>query len=116
MKKSNLEEFIKKSNEIHGFKYDYSKVIYQNNREKVEIICPIHGAFFQAPSSHIHGKHGCVKCSGKELKTTEKFINQAKFVHKDKYKYDKVVYKHTHTKVCFCVRACVRDQYMHKLP
>ena len=37
--KSNTEEFIKKSKEIHDDKYDYSKVEYKNVIEKVIIIC-----------------------------------------------------------------------------
>ena len=45
--KSNTEDFIKKSKLVHGNKYDYSKVIYINNRIKVSIICPEHGDFNQ---------------------------------------------------------------------
>ena len=37
--------FIEKANEIHNFKYDYSKVNYVNNKEKICIICPEHGEF-----------------------------------------------------------------------
>ena len=34
MKKNTLEDFIKKSQQIHNNKYDYSKVKYINNRTK----------------------------------------------------------------------------------
>lgn len=34
------EQFIKRVREIHGNKYDYSKVEYINNHTKVCIICP----------------------------------------------------------------------------
>ena len=40
-----LEQFIYKATEIHGKKYDYSKVNYRNNKTKVCIICPEHGEF-----------------------------------------------------------------------
>ena len=53
MKAFNTELFIEKAKEIHGNKYDYSKVVYVNNKTKVCIICPIHGEFWQCPSSHM---------------------------------------------------------------
>lgn len=57
----NTDYFINKSKEIHGDKYDYSKVNYINNRTKVEIICPKHGSFWQIPNSHKCGS-GCPYC------------------------------------------------------
>lgn len=41
--KSTTEEFIKKAKAIYGERYDYSKVEYKGNKEKVCIICPEHG-------------------------------------------------------------------------
>jgi hypothetical protein len=39
-RKLTLEEFVEKAIEIHGGKYDYSKVVYKgNNKTPVEIIC-----------------------------------------------------------------------------
>jgi hypothetical protein len=40
-----LESFIIKAKEVHGDKYDYSKVEYVNSSTDVTIICPIHGEF-----------------------------------------------------------------------
>lgn len=37
--KLTTEEFVQKAKEIHGDKYDYSKVDYKNSKEKVCIIC-----------------------------------------------------------------------------
>ena len=48
--------FIEKAKQIHGDKYDYSKVEYVNNRTKVCIICPEHGEFWQTPDNHLKGK------------------------------------------------------------
>jgi len=45
MKKLTTEEFIKKAREVHGDKYDYSKVEYLNATTPVVIICPKHGEF-----------------------------------------------------------------------
>jgi len=61
-KKITTEEFIKKAKEIHGDKYDYSKVEYTRAKEKVIIICPIHGEFKQTPNDHLQTK-GCKYCS-----------------------------------------------------
>ena len=55
------QQFIIKSNNIHFNKYDYSKIEYVNNKIKIEIICPIHGDFYQSPSDHLQGC-GCPKC------------------------------------------------------
>jgi hypothetical protein len=55
------EEFILDSIEMHGNKYDYSKVEYKQTNKKVIIICPKHGEFEQLPKNHIQG-YGCLKC------------------------------------------------------
>ena len=61
-KRRTTNDFIQHAREIHGNKYDYSKVNYINNHKKVEIICPEHGSFWQAPTLHTHGGNGCPKC------------------------------------------------------
>ena len=103
-KNSNTKDFITKAKEIHGDKYDYSKVEYVNNKTKVCIICPEHGEFWQIPNSHLNGS-GCNKCGiekrGKQKRTKVKdFINRAKIIHNDKYDYSKVEYVNTDAKVC----------------
>ena len=99
LKKFTTKEFIEKAKEIHGDKYDYSKVEYVNLTTKVCIICPTHGEFWQTPSAHIHQKQGCVYCSGKKM-NLESFIEKASVIHKGKYDYSKVNYVNNHTKVC----------------
>ena len=98
--KFNKSEFIKKAREVHGNKYDYSKVEYVNIKTKVCIICPKHGEFWQTPASHLNG-NGCPNCY-KESRpsTTKEFINKAREIHGDKYDYSKVKYVRSNTKVC----------------
>lgn len=84
------ETFITKAKEIHGNKYDYSKVEYVNATTKVCIICPEHGEFWQAPSKHLGGQ-GCPKCVGKNM-TSEYFLKKCKEIYDDKYSYEKTVY------------------------
>lgn len=92
-----VEEFIKRANEIHNSKYDYSRVKYVNNRTKIEIICPEHGVFLQTPDKHILRKQGCPHCSGNAKRTLESFINDAQNVHGDRYDYSKSEYNGIHT-------------------
>lgn len=97
--KTTQEEFISKAREVHGDKYDYSKVEYKGNKNKVCIICPEHGEFWQLPSSHLKGA-GCPNCSGNKKYTTKEFIEKARKIHGDKYDYSKVEYVNSETKVC----------------
>lgn len=60
------EEFINKSKEIYGDKYDYSKVNYYNSHSDVQIICPKHGIFLKKPYKHLQGQ-GCPKCKSYHL-------------------------------------------------
>lgn len=60
--KLTTEEFIQKAREVHGNKYDYSKVNYYNNNTKIIIICPEHGEFKQTPGSHLNN-NGCNSCA-----------------------------------------------------
>ena len=73
---------IKKFRETHGDRYDYSKVIYINDKTKVEIVCKEHGSFWQTPSSHIQGR-GCPKCSGGINLTQEEFEERMSKKYKD---------------------------------
>lgn len=104
MKKLTTEEFIEKAQQVHGDKYDYSKVKYENAFKKVVIICPKHGEFLQDPSNHLQGK-GCPKCaieknSFARLKLKQEFVEQANKIHNNQYDYSKVEYKGANKPVC----------------
>lgn len=93
------ELFIARSKENHLIKYDYSKVKYTKGPEKVCIICPEHGEFYQGAGYHMHGGN-CPKCVGGVRITGDEFISKATVVHNGKYDYSKVKYKNTASKVC----------------
>ena len=79
--KSNLEEaFIEKSKNVHNNKYDYSKVKYTKAKEKVCIICPEHGEFWQAPTNHLNG-NGCPKCA-ELMRIEKKALKPEEFIEK----------------------------------
>ena len=89
--KKSLNQFIDNSKLIHKDKYDYSLVEYKTNKDKVKIICPIHGEFEQTPNSHL--KYGCKYCGYDSIRKDDNlFINESKEIHGDKYDYSKVNY------------------------
>ena len=90
--------FISKAIQIHGEKYDYSKVNYVNAKTKVTIICKIHGDFTQTPSNHL-SKFNCQKCAKNFKLNTIAFIEKAKQIHGDRYDYSKVEYVNTNTQI-----------------
>lgn len=97
------KQFIEDASKTHNNFYDYSETVYNGARNKVKIICPIHGEFTQAASAHSHGK-GCPKCSYEATGTRcrnslENFITKARKSHGDTYDYSKVEYLNGHAKV-----------------
>ena len=97
--KKTTQDFIKESISVHGDKYDYSKVVYTTNKNKVCIICPEHGEFWQAPIKHLKGQ-GCPKCIKNSKKDAEWFFTNAVKIHGNKYDYSKVQFANVNTKVC----------------
>ena len=86
------DSFVKLSNYLHNNKYNYENFVYKGKNIVGEIICPIHGSFYQTPSIHTRAKRpsGCPECakSNKKIKF-ETFIERAKKIHGDNYIYDK---------------------------
>lgn len=115
--KVTTESFIKRANILHGFRYDYSKSVYVKSRQCVEIICHIHGSFFQEPNSHLSGG-GCPKCGIEKTRlqlqlSTEDFIKRSKKTHKGKYCYDKVLYRGCEKKI---VIGCPEHGFFEQRP
>lgn len=90
------DQFIKRAKELHGNKYDYSKAKFVKNLERLEIICPIHGSFWQTPNNHLGG-HGCRLCGNSSVGEVkiDKFLknNSIRYIHEYtlpgyRYRYD----------------------------
>ena len=96
-----IEEVVEAARKVHGDKYDYSLITnYKNDREKVPIICPEHGVFYQPMNNHIKGKQGCPECGKRQseqsrIVTFEDWVTAATIVHKSYYTY----HKETYTKI-----------------
>jgi hypothetical protein len=63
------EKFIEEATVVHGQKFDYSKVEYKTNKDKVCIICPSHGPFYQRAIDHLSSIHGCPTCAAESMKS-----------------------------------------------
>ena len=107
--KLTIEEFINRTNKVHGDKYDYSLFDYKNMKTKVKIICRIHGIFEQNAINHIFLKQNCPKCS---KLTNEYFINKSNEIHNNRYDYSFINYDNMRTKVkIICKKHGVFEQY-----
>ena len=95
-------DIINKFKEVHGDRYDYSKVVYNGVKSILTIICRKHGEYCSSYYDHL--KFNCDKCAH-ELKANEKrkdvndFINEANLTHNNKYDYSNVIYKNNKQKV-----------------
>jgi hypothetical protein len=91
-------QFYDTARSVHGNRYDYSKVNYENAKTNVEIICPIHGEFSQTPDSHTQGA-GCAKCAGVQKISQAEYIERANEVHNNRYLYTELEYVNAKEKV-----------------
>ena len=92
------EYIINKIKEIHGNKYDYSKINYIGTKDKLVLKCPIHGEFKITANSLINQKAGCLLCGRdtlqkKKTKSIDDFIELANLKHNFKYNYSKIIYE-----------------------
>jgi rubrerythrin len=95
-------EFIKRVEDKHPNKLDFSKTIYVNYKTPAIFICKACGNEFTRDPAHMleDGRgHGCSVCNGGVKDDLSTFISKAKAKHGDKYKYHLVEYKDSKTKV-----------------
>ena len=102
-KKLSFEEFVERSNKTHennDLIYDESS--FNGSHQKVRIICPKHGEFWQIAKDHMNGQ-GCPICgrekSGLQRRSnTEKFISSFKELYGNKLDLSKFVYTKSNIK------------------
>ena len=93
-------KLLEKANRVFNNKYDYSKIRYVNSNSPVEIVCPVHGSFWQGLFSHSGTAIGCPSCARIANKGSLKtFIFKARAIHGNTYGYDKVKYDTNNSKV-----------------
>lgn len=93
--KMSHEEFLSKSQEVHGDTYNYDNSIYNGSKEIVEIICKKHGIFQQYAGVHMAG-HGCPSCSqSKGEKEISKTLNSLSINFVEQKKFNECLNKKT---------------------
>ena len=95
-KKITTSEIIQRVKEVHGDKYDCSKIQYVNSSTPIILICPKHGDF-KYYVGHLREKRGCPICS--KGGNTNDFIEKARKIHGSKYDYSKAKYTGRHQKL-----------------
>ena len=104
-----LAEFQRKARQKHKGVYQYGQVRFNKLSDRVRIICPEHGPFWQAASQHLSGR-GCWKCGRVQAAknktfSRDQFVRKAKHRHGDLYDYSRVSYSSMHEKVLIiCTR------------
>lgn len=108
-RRNTKEYFVEKSTTKHGDKYGYDKVEYKGCASKVEIYCKKCEKYFWQVAEY-HYKHGCPKCAIiNTTKTIEKFIEDARKVHKNIYDYTKVIYVNNNTNIEIVCNICKKS-------
>lgn len=113
-KKITKNEFVSRSIEHFGDRYDYSLFDeLPRYGEKVEIRCRAHNlSFWQEPRNHSKGHVGCPRCKALEIARGkgqlppnsdeshfyQEFCKRARDVHGDRYGYDDFLYVGVETK------------------
>ena len=99
-----IRDFLVRAKLEHGDKYDYSKIKYLYESNKITIFCKKHQIEFQqSVHKHLAGQ-GCRKCfsesNGDRCRTSViEFIKKAKAIHRDKYNYDGIEYKNNNSNI-----------------
>lgn len=89
-----VDEIIRRATEVHNGYFTYDRESIENAKnidDHMIAICPIHGPIDVHIGSHLSG-YGCKKCSGKEKKTTESYIEEARAIWGDLYDYSPLEY------------------------
>ena len=97
------EEVIERIKKKHKGKYDTSKVKYNGSKNKITLICPMHGEF-SAKANDIFKGQGCPKCynerrSEVNRKNPQQFIDEIDSLYNSKYDMSKCNYVNQEVKI-----------------
>ena len=100
MKKLSYNEIVNKCRKKHGDRYIYPlDMLERKTDEKVPIICPKHGEFWQMLINHYKGC-GCPKCGGNYRRTNDEFKEiLSQKIKNEKISFEKVDYKNNTTPI-----------------
>jgi len=111
-KKNDTKWFIEKAKLIHGGNFDYSKSVYINAKENIEIKCFKHNqTFYQTSNNHFNSKYPCEKCKKQHRRRLyadgiDKFIKKMSSKFGDAFDYSNTNYINAKTKVQLICKKC----------
>jgi hypothetical protein len=101
------EELLRRFEEAHGEKYDYSQTNYINYYKKIDIICPAHGVFKTTAVAHYLHKRGCPKCKDSwfvgdcyKLKRQDTFVKRVNQIWGEVFDFGNLNFKTLHKPIC----------------
>lgn len=100
MRKLTHQQILKRLTSQHP-EYDYSLIpLHVTAKDRLQVICPLHGIFSPSYHDHIYHNSKCPECAriGKS-KSKDIFIKEAQEGHGTKYDYSQVTYVNNSTKV-----------------
>lgn len=86
------DQFINECRNIHKDFYLYNNTLYYKMSDKIEIICPKHGIFYQKAQHHILGR-GCSECSSNKKITKEKLVKESISKYGNIFDYNESFFK-----------------------
>lgn len=104
MRKITKADFIKQCKIKYKGKYDYKNINFINMNTKIQIYCKKCNEFFEkTPKNFLRRSQECQKCKviiRNNLKNLKNFINKAKSIHGNKFKYEHLKdYNYTKIKI-----------------
>lgn len=108
--KISTSEWVIKANKIHKNEYSYLLTEYTGAKNKIKIICKIHGEFEQTANNHLQGQK-CPKCQNEYRSNNTKsslvdFINKVESVSPLQFDFSDTVYINSRTKVKVKCKVC----------
>ena len=114
-KKNDTKWFIEKAKLIHGGNFDYSKSVYINAKENIEIKCLKHNkTFYQTSNNHFKSKYPCEECKKHNMRRlyadgVDEFIKKMSSKFGDTFDYSNTVYVNAKTKVQLICKKCEEE-------
>ena len=78
LRRLSSDKFVNRATQMHGDKYDYSKLDYQGVNKKVNIVCKECGNLFKQKGSHHLKGNGCPKCNNWNVYNKKEWVKRGK--------------------------------------
>lgn len=91
-------DFLARCTDVHGDRYDLSRVAYKGVSKKIEVVCKEHGVFYPTAGNFTANKSGCPTCArllvgSKSRMSEQSYIERAKALHSNRFEYGEISYK-----------------------